>query len=93
MNAQTDRQVRKRILLLLDNLPPDSLALAERFIQFLQEQARQGRPEAAVVGQEEQTTYPTITAPPSSLDKWVGLIREGYAGDALADTESLYDEA
>lgn len=86
MNTQTDRQVRKRILRLLNDLPPDRLALAERFVQFLHEQAQ------AVVDRERLPVYPTIVAPPSSLSKWASLIREGYVGDALADTESLYDE-
>ena len=35
--------------------------------------------------------YPTVATPPSSLKNWHDLI-EGYEGDALADTEALYDE-
>ena len=37
--------------------------------------------------------YPTIAVPPSTLDGWMNLLSEGYDGDALADTEALYDEA
>jgi hypothetical protein len=36
--------------------------------------------------------YPTISLPASSLDAWLNLTETGYPGDALADTEALYDE-
>jgi len=36
--------------------------------------------------------YPTVANPPSSLEDWRSLIPDGYEGDALADTEALYDE-
>jgi prevent-host-death family protein len=36
--------------------------------------------------------YPTVANPVSSLDAWVELLPKGYDGDALADTEELYDE-
>jgi prevent-host-death family protein len=36
--------------------------------------------------------YPTVAAPASSLNAWKDLIPEGCGGDALADTEALYDE-
>jgi prevent-host-death family protein len=36
--------------------------------------------------------YPTVANPVSSLDAWVDLLPEGYDGDALADTEELYDK-
>jgi len=35
--------------------------------------------------------YPTVPLPPSSLDGLVGIMPR-VGGDALADTESLYDE-
>ncbi len=35
--------------------------------------------------------YPTVSVPASSLDRWVNLI-EGYEGDAVADTEALYED-
>ena len=93
MNAKATRQaIRSRILPLLDDLPPESLRLVERFVRFLREQAQQGHPVATVVGREGQPFYPTVAVPPSSLDGWLNLIPEGYDGDALVDTESLYDE-
>ena len=36
--------------------------------------------------------YPTVANPPSSLGNWLNLIKDGCGGDALADTEALYDE-
>lgn len=36
--------------------------------------------------------YPTVANPPSSLKNWHNLIPDTYEGDALADTEELYDE-
>ncbi len=36
--------------------------------------------------------YPTVATPASSLNAWVNLIPDGCGGDALADTEALYDE-
>ena len=36
--------------------------------------------------------YPTVANPPSSLKNWHNLIQDGCGGDALADTEALYDE-
>ena len=35
--------------------------------------------------------YPTITVPASSLEALSKLLDVGYEGDALADTEALYD--
>ena len=88
------RATRSRIVSLLDGLPPESLTVVERFVQFLREQARQGRPVATVSEQEDHPyIYPTVAVPPSSLDWWLNLIPEGYEGNALADTEALYDEA
>lgn len=36
--------------------------------------------------------YPTVANPPFSLKDWLDLIPDGCGGDALADTEALYDE-
>lgn len=37
--------------------------------------------------------YATVANEPSSLKDWLDLIPDGCGGDALADTEALYDEA
>jgi len=36
--------------------------------------------------------HPTVANPASSLNNWKDLIPEGCGGDALADTEALYDD-
>jgi len=36
--------------------------------------------------------YPTVENPSTSLTAWLDLIPGGCGGDALADTEALYDE-
>lgn len=44
------------------------------------------------VPRDSSHSYPTIGAPSSSLNNWLNLVPSGYDGDALADTEALYDE-
>jgi len=88
------QEVEKRILSLLAELPPESLVVVERFVEFLREQARRGETVTTVSEKGEQPPYryPTIAVPASSLSRWLDLVPEGYEGDALADTEALYDE-
>ena len=95
VHTDTKASTRSRIISLLDDLPPESLTLVERFVQFLRQEARRGQPVAGVSVREAPPpyVYPTVAVPPSSLDGWLDLVPEGYEGDALADTEALYDEA
>jgi len=88
-NLQTVKAVQRRILSLLDDMPVESLVTVEQFARFMREQAQ-----LRTVSAEQQHlyAYPTVALPPSSLDRWVNLIPGGYAGDALRDTEALYDE-
>lgn len=80
---KTTQETKKEITDLLDDLPPESLQTVEHFVRFLREQG------PVTVGPR----YPTAGTPASSLDAWLDLLSEGYEGDALADTEALYDEA
>jgi hypothetical protein len=73
----------KKIATLLDQLPPERLPVVETFIRFVQTQLV----ELSSVGR-----YPTVLVSANSLDNWMDLLAEGYESDALADTESLYDE-
>jgi hypothetical protein len=86
---------RARAHALLDDLPAESVGVAEKFLQFLREQARRGQPVVTAPEKADRPPYlyPTVLVPASSLDRWLNLIPEGYEGDALADTEALYDEA
>jgi len=92
--VQTASVSSSRILSLLDDLPPESVTLVEQIVRVLREQARRGQPVGVISAPEERPPYryPTIAVPPSSLDGWLNLVPAGYEGDALADTEALYDE-
>lgn len=83
MNTLVSNQMTKqKITELLDELPPESLKVVEQFVRFLhQERAFTSEPR-----------YPTVENPASSLNAWLALLPEGPGGDALADTEALYDE-
>jgi hypothetical protein len=43
-------------------------------------------------GQPPPYVYPSVPCPAATIDAWMNLLPEGYEGDALADTEALYDE-
>jgi prevent-host-death family protein len=67
----------------------------ERMIAQLEDLSNQTSAEMAVSEPPRPyrtQRYPTVANPISSLDAWVDLLPEGYDGDALADTEALYDE-
>ena len=87
------RATRNRIIALLEDLPPESLALVERFIQFLRDQARRGQPVGSVPVRDKRPpyVYPTVPLSASVLDGLIGIMPP-VEGDALADTEALYDE-
>jgi len=87
-------EVQSRILPLLEQLPPESLTVVEQFVRFVQEQAQKGQVIESVSKPKERAPYlyPTVPVPAASLAQWVNLLPEGYDGDALADTEALYDE-
>jgi hypothetical protein len=93
MSAYAD-QVQRRILPLLETLPPESLTVVEQFVRFVHELAQEGQVvETSKPKGRAPYLYPTVPVPASSLAQWVNLLPEGYDGDALADTEALYDEA
>lgn len=84
-------QARQRILTLLQEMPPENLAFIEQFVLFMRQQ---GQPAVAVSEQEGQVPYlhPTVPVPASTLSKLTGIMPP-VGGDALADTEALYDNA
>lgn len=81
-HAAPAHSTREIIINLLGDLPPESLKLVEQFVRSLKSQP----PGAG------QPRYPTIGVPAESLALWETLLTEGYDGDALADTESAYDD-
>jgi len=84
---------KNRILSLLNDLSPENLTVVERFVQFLREQVQRDQPIVAVSEKEERPPYlyPTVPLPASVLDGLIGIMPP-VEGDALADTEALYDE-
>lgn len=64
---------------LLHMLSADAQKLVAAFARSLQQQTL-------------ETATPTITLPASTLNGLSQLLAEGYAGDALADSEALYDD-
>jgi len=83
------KTTQDRILSLLADLPPDGLAAAEQFVALLHKYVITP---TAMRSYDPPYRYPTISLPASSLDAWLNLTETGYPGDALADTEALYDE-
>jgi hypothetical protein len=77
-SAKTTKQT---IAGMLDDLSPESLKVVEQFVRFLRQQG------SAIA----EFRYPTVSAPASSLNTWAKLLREGYEGNALVDTEDLYE--
>ena len=68
----------------------------EQLIAQLKERSARTSSEAATAEPPRPYSvqrYPTVANPASSLNAWVDLIPEGCGGDALADTEALYDES
>lgn len=92
MSVQTvPQETKARIHQLLDELPAASLTVVERFVAFVHNQAQQGEP--VVVASDRDSApyrYPTVSLPASALSKLIGLMPP-VGGDALADTEALYD--
>ncbi len=84
----------EEILALLKELPPESLTVVEEFVRFLQEQSREGRTVTLGSKQTSQPPYlyPTVSLPATALDSLIGIMPP-VGGDALSDSESLYDKA
>ena len=92
MNRPRDAQATKtRICRLLDELSEDDLLLIERFVILTHRQASGQGAAATETGSETvRYLYPTVFIPAAALGKLVGIVSVG--GDALADSEALYDE-
>jgi len=89
----TDQASKMRVLALLDELPPESFSTVERFLRALRERTRQtsALAEAPRQGRGAPFAYPTVSIPASSLSVWVDALPDGYEGDALGDSEALYE--
>ncbi len=90
-----DTVAHAHLLSMLDELPPEGLKLVEEFVQFLRQQVLKAKPAETVAVKESQKPYlyPTVTMPAESMRDLIGIMPVGYEGDALEDSEALYDEA
>jgi len=91
--VMTPTEVKQRIVQLLDRIPAESLTVVEQFARFLEDQARQGQCVVTIVEApgKRRIRYPTVSLPASFLDNLIGIMPP-VGGDALADTEALYNE-
>ena len=89
---ENSEKTRQRLIALLEEMSARDLDIIEKFTLFIRQQG--GQPVVAVAGREGEIPYiyPTVPVPASSLGKWLTLLDRGYEGDALADTEALYDD-
>ena len=85
METSVSTQAIKYVITsMLDTLSLENLSAVEQFVRFLHDR----QPNLPVA----DLRYPTKAVPATSLTGWVKLLREGYDGDVLADTEALADE-
>lgn len=93
-NGNTSPEItasRQRIQTLLEEMPAENLPFLEQFLQLINHY----NPSLTPPSEQKQETpyrYPTVAMPASSLRGWSQILEEGYEGDALADSEAIYDD-
>ena len=95
MSSVADPSSKQKIVNLLDDLPPEGLEAVEEFVRYLSERAKKAQTavdaaRAAAGDRPVPFRYPTISLPLASLSGLVGIMPP-VGGDALAETEALYD--
>ena len=79
---------RQKIIALVNELPNESLPLLAQFVAFLSSQVTR----AGVMDTGVHLNYPTVSVPAKQLQSLISLL-PAMGGDALADSEALYDNA
>jgi hypothetical protein len=74
---------RRRIQKLLEKMPAEELRFVEQFVQFIDQ-------EGYSVIKESTEHYPTVSLPANTFSQLIGLMPP-IGGDALQDSEALYD--
>jgi hypothetical protein len=82
--ANTYRTTKEQIIQELDELSPEGLQDLCQYLDFLRFKSKRG--EQAT---DPKSVYPTRFVPAKRLDALTGVVHIG--GDALADSEALYD--
>jgi hypothetical protein len=79
---------RQRIQAMLEEMPPEDVVFVERFVQFMNQNQGVG------LLQEDlpRYHYPTVALPADAFSQLIGILPP-VEGDALEETEALYDSA
>lgn len=85
----TDLAQRTALHQAIEMLPEHILPDLARFIEFLRFKTGEVRSTASTASTPYR--YPTITLPATTLHELVGIMPADFEGDALMDTEALYD--
>lgn len=88
--AKSLERLRQRVARWLDDLSPESLSVVEQLVKLLREKKVDRTSPAPT--DSSSYLYPSVLVPASSLLGLTALLQNGYDGDALADTEAIYDE-
>lgn len=88
---------RQKIIALVNELPNESLPLLIQFVEFLSSQVTRTNTvktkknaDAVMADTVEHLNYPTVSVPAKQLQSLISLL-PAMGGDALADSEALYD--
>jgi len=80
--------LRNDLYRLIEKLPLESLNIMQQFAAFLSQQTS----DTPTPSMEQKRTLEIVTVPASRLAGLIGLLSPGYEGNALDDTEALYDD-
>ncbi len=83
------QRIREKINELLSELSHENLVAVERYVRFLH--ADQQTVSHVVKEDNPPYLYPTVPVPASAFGELTGIMPP-VGGDALADTEALYDD-
>ncbi|MCW1968298.1 MAG: hypothetical protein KIH69_009310 [Anaerolineae bacterium] len=88
---------RQKIIALVNELPNESLPLLAQFVEFLSSQVprtntvkTKKNTDIVVADTAVHLNYPTVSVPAKQLQSLISLL-PAMGGDALADSEALYD--
>jgi len=85
--------VREDVMAIVQDLPEPKLEAAKRYLESLREECEQEETQPASRKPVEGPRYRIVPLPYEALDALMGILDSpDLAGDALADTEALYDE-
>ena len=96
--AQSDihhEALQKDIAALLDDLPSESLVTVKEFVTFMHYQLSKGQIVSTTEEHQAYLRYPTIGVSPARILKLAESLSQdgfGYEGNALVDSEAVYDD-